>query len=219
MGSGVPARHCNPEFLLPLIFLILLDRADRGFPSSPLSGILFFRKRQYPHDRGPSPPSTNCRDSFVTQHRSATPMPQFDPTTFLPQLFWLAVTFAVLFFVISRHALPRLSSIMEARQQRINTDLDKAASIKKEAEQVLAEYERALGEAIAAQAVTVVAAPIVAGALWWLTNRHDNMGADRNGLVINVFALIGFVLLLAMAAYTATYKVWPEVAKWIGVTV
>ncbi len=70
---------------------------------------------------------------------------------------------------------------------------------------------------VAAQAVTVVAAPIVAGSLWWLTNRRDIMGADRNGLVINVFALLGFVLLLAMAAYTATYKVWPEVAKWIGV--
>ena len=69
---------------------------------------------------------------------------------------------------------------------------------------------------VAAQAVTVVAAPIVAGALWWLTNRRDIMGADRNGLVINVFALIGFILLLAMAAYTAIYKVWPEVANWIG---
>jgi Mn2+/Fe2+ NRAMP family transporter len=69
---------------------------------------------------------------------------------------------------------------------------------------------------VAAQAVTVVAAPIVAGALWWLTNRRDIMGADRNGMIINVFALIGFLLLLAMAAYTAVYKVWPDVANWIG---
>ncbi len=70
---------------------------------------------------------------------------------------------------------------------------------------------------IAAQAVTVVAAPIVAGALWWLTNLEDVMGEDRNGLVTNLFALIGFVLLLAMAWYTASYKVWPEVAKWLEV--
>ena len=54
------------------------------------------------------------------------PRPQFDPSTFTPQLFWLAVTFGVLFFAMWRFALPRLSNIMEARQQRIDADLDKA---------------------------------------------------------------------------------------------
>ncbi len=74
-------------------------------------------------------------------------MPQFDTTAFTPQLFWLAVTFAVLFFAMWRFALPRLSNIMEARRQRIDADLDKAASVKEEADQVLAEYERAQAEA------------------------------------------------------------------------
>ncbi len=74
-------------------------------------------------------------------------MPQFDTTAFTPQLFWLAVTFGVLFFVMRRFALPRLSSIMEARQERIDADLDKAASVKEEADRVLAEYERAQAEA------------------------------------------------------------------------
>ena len=74
-------------------------------------------------------------------------MPQFDPTSFTPQLFWLAVTFGVLFFAMWRFALPRLSNIMEARQQRIDADLDKAASVKEEADQVLAAYERAQAEA------------------------------------------------------------------------
>ncbi len=68
-------------------------------------------------------------------------MPQFDTTAFTPQLFWLAVTFGVLFFVLRRFALPRLSRIMEARQERIDADLDKAASVKEEADRVLAEYE------------------------------------------------------------------------------
>lgn len=56
---------------------------------------------------------------------------------------------------------------------------------------------------VAAQAVTVVAAPLVAGALWWLTNQSDIMGKDKNTTVMNALAGIGFVLLLAMAAYTA----------------
>ena len=74
-------------------------------------------------------------------------MPQFDTTAFTPQLFWLAVTFGVLFFAMWRFALPRLSNIMEARQQRIDADLDKAASVKDEADRVLAEYEQAQAEA------------------------------------------------------------------------
>ncbi len=68
---------------------------------------------------------------------------------------------------------------------------------------------------VAAQAVTVVAAPLVAGALWWLTNQPDIMGTQRNGPVLNTLALMGFVMLLAMAWYTAVYKVWPEVSKWL----
>ena len=74
-------------------------------------------------------------------------MPQFDPSTFLPQLFWLVVSFAVLFVVMWRYALPRLSDILEARQERIDSDLEKAATIKQEADLVLAEYEKALAEA------------------------------------------------------------------------
>ena len=73
-------------------------------------------------------------------------MPQFDTSTFLPQLFWLAIIFAVLFFVMRRHALPRISDILEARQLRITSDLEKASGLKEEADEVLAEYEKALAE-------------------------------------------------------------------------
>ena len=74
-------------------------------------------------------------------------MPQFDPSTFTPQLFWLLVTFVVLFVAMWRHALPRISGILEARQQRIGSDLEKAAAFKAETERVAAEYEKALAEA------------------------------------------------------------------------
>jgi len=66
---------------------------------------------------------------------------------------------------------------------------------------------------VAAQAVTVIAAPLVAGALWWLTNRADIMGKDRNTLPINLAAGVGFVLLLAMAAYTAGVKIPGNIRK------
>ena len=73
-------------------------------------------------------------------------MPQFDTATFLPQLFWLAVIFGVLIFVMRRHALPRISAILEARQMRITSDLEKAGNLKADADQVMADYEKALAE-------------------------------------------------------------------------
>jgi manganese transport protein len=68
-----------------------------------------------------------------------------------------------------------------------------------------------VGAIVAAQAVTVVAAPLMAGALLWLTNLKSVMGKHRNGVLMNVAAGLGLVLLVLMAAYTAREKVWPAV--------
>ena len=73
-------------------------------------------------------------------------MPQFDPSVFPTQLFWLVVTFAVLYFALSRVALPRVAAVLEARQHKVDDDLDRAAASKQEAEAVLAEYEKALAD-------------------------------------------------------------------------
>jgi Mn2+/Fe2+ NRAMP family transporter len=56
---------------------------------------------------------------------------------------------------------------------------------------------------IAAQAVTVVAAPLIAGVLLWLTSSRDVMGENANGPFTVLLAGLGLVLLLAMAARTA----------------
>jgi Mn2+/Fe2+ NRAMP family transporter len=56
---------------------------------------------------------------------------------------------------------------------------------------------------IAAQAVTVVAAPVVAGTLLWLTSSRDVMGAHVNRPGTLVLGLLGLVLLIAMAGKTA----------------
>lgn len=69
---------------------------------------------------------------------------------------------------------------------------------------------------VAAQAVTVLAAPLTAGALIWMTNRKDIMGEDTNRTGTNILACCGFVLLLAMALYTAVAKVWPRLSDWLS---
>jgi manganese transport protein len=81
---------------------------------------------------------------------------------------------------------------------------------------VIQQGTQPVGAIVAAQAVTVVASPLMAGALLWMTNREDIMGKDKNGPVINVLAGAGFLLLLAMAWYTATAKVLPAVTDWIN---
>ncbi|MDB4733224.1 Nramp family divalent metal transporter [Planctomicrobium sp.] len=55
---------------------------------------------------------------------------------------------------------------------------------------------------IAAQAVTIIGAPLIAGVLLWLTSRKDVMGEHVNGTGTKIFAGLGFIVLLALASKT-----------------
>jgi F-type H+-transporting ATPase subunit b len=86
-------------------------------------------------------------------------VPQLDVTTYVPQLFWLAVTFIALLLLMSRVALPRVGKALDARRQRLDLDLARAAEIKAEAEAVVAAYQQTLAAARAeAQAAITEAA-------------------------------------------------------------
>jgi F-type H+-transporting ATPase subunit b len=77
-------------------------------------------------------------------HGAFAPM---DPATFVPQLFWLALTFGLLYFLVKRLVLPRVGAVIDERRGRIERDLARAESLKVETEQALVGYEQALGEA------------------------------------------------------------------------
>lgn len=76
-------------------------------------------------------------------------MPQLDPSVFPTQLFWFAITFIALFLILWKVALPRVTEVRESRQMRIESDLERAESLRNQAETALADYERTIAEATA----------------------------------------------------------------------
>jgi F-type H+-transporting ATPase subunit b len=73
--------------------------------------------------------------------------PPFETETFGGQLLWLAITFVVLYTLMSRLVLPRLTGIIENRRAMIAKDLDDAAAMKTRAEEAGTAYDKALAEA------------------------------------------------------------------------
>ncbi|MBY0421937.1 MAG: hypothetical protein K2Q06_06500 [Parvularculaceae bacterium] len=74
-------------------------------------------------------------------------LPQMDVSTFPSQLFWLAVSFGFLYFVVSVLVLPGLGGAIAARRGKIAGDLDNAATLKVEAEKAEKSYAAALADA------------------------------------------------------------------------
>ncbi|HZK90836.1 MAG TPA: F0F1 ATP synthase subunit B' [Stellaceae bacterium] len=82
-------------------------------------------------------------------------MPQLDYHTFVPQLVWLAITFVILYILMSRLALPKVRGALDLRRQHLAGDLGRAAALKEEAETALAAYQKILADARAAAQVTL----------------------------------------------------------------
>ena len=87
---------------------------------------------------------------------SAPGMPQLDFSTFGNQIFWLMVTLVVIYFVLSRIALPRIAAILAERQGTITNDLSAAEDLKVKAGEAEEAYNKALADA-RAEAQTIIA--------------------------------------------------------------
>src|SRR6185295_16898096 len=73
--------------------------------------------------------------------------PPFQKDTFASQIVWLALTFVLLYVLMSRIALPRVASIFEDRKQRIDGDLGEAQRLKDQSDAAAAAYEKSLADA------------------------------------------------------------------------
>ena len=86
-------------------------------------------------------------------------MPQLEASTFISQLFWLAITFVGLYLVMWKVVIPRVADVLRDRQERLDDDLEKAEALRNEAASVLEAYEKTVADGRArAQAILRVAA-------------------------------------------------------------
>ena len=67
-------------------------------------------------------------------------MPQLDPGVWVPQIFWLIITFGFLYVVISKVVFPRLSESIEQRNDYISDLLDEAKKLSEQTEKLNKEY-------------------------------------------------------------------------------
>ena len=74
----------------------------------------------------------------VVEDEGGGKLPQLNTSTYEEQLAWLFITFVVFYFVVSRFALPKISNVLENREEIIASDLDMAGIKRGEAEDVKA---------------------------------------------------------------------------------
>jgi F-type H+-transporting ATPase subunit b len=71
-------------------------------------------------------------------------MPQFDFHFLSPLVFWSIVSFGLLLFLLYRYALPVIFRTLEEREKKIRESIEEAERVRKEAHQLLAQYQEKL---------------------------------------------------------------------------
>jgi F-type H+-transporting ATPase subunit b len=69
-------------------------------------------------------------------------MPQLNPEFWISQIFWLTITFGVLYVVLSKLILPKISANLEIRKSQIVENIEAAEKQREQSELNLAEYEK-----------------------------------------------------------------------------
>lgn len=85
--------------------------------------------------------------SCVGADGSAIGLPQLCFDWFPNQIFWLLVTLAAIYFLLSRIALPRIGAVLAERQGTITNDIAAAEELKAQADEAEQAYEKALADA------------------------------------------------------------------------
>ena len=78
----------------------------------------------------------------LVESAESSGMPQLDPKFWFSQIFWLILTFGILFIVLSKLILPRISKNLEVRKFQILENIEAAEKQREESENKIKEYEK-----------------------------------------------------------------------------
>ena len=73
-------------------------------------------------------------------------MPQLNPEFWVSQIFWLTLTFGILYVVLSKIILPKISINLESRKSEIQDNIGAAENQRLESETKLLEYNKMLSK-------------------------------------------------------------------------
>ena len=68
-------------------------------------------------------------------------MPQLNPEFWISQIFWLIISFGILFVILSKFILPKIRNNIELRKSQILDNIETAEKQKVESENKLKDYE------------------------------------------------------------------------------
>lgn len=80
-------------------------------------------------------------------HEAEAGMPQLNPEYFPNLIFWLIISIVLLYMILSRVAIPRITSVLAERSDAISADLETAHLYKRRAEEAETAYNAALAKA------------------------------------------------------------------------
>ena len=73
-------------------------------------------------------------------------MPQLNPEFWISQIFWLTLTFGILYLVLSKLILPKISANLESRKSQILENIEAAEKQREDSETKLKEYEEIIAK-------------------------------------------------------------------------
>ena len=82
-------------------------------------------------------------EAFATESGG---MPQLNPEFWVSQIFWLTLTFGILYVVLSKLILPKISNNLESRKSQILENIEAAEKQREDSEAKLEEYEKIISK-------------------------------------------------------------------------
>ena len=73
-------------------------------------------------------------------------MPQLNPEFWVSQIFWLTLTFGILYLALSKLILPKISNNLESRKSKILENIEAAEKQREDSEAKLKEYEEIISK-------------------------------------------------------------------------